>query len=64
MDLVSVETPAARISLSRKSLEFRNALLGIVAASYPLQVVAYELIEAFAECIRSFTSTDYKLLVN
>ena len=49
MNLVAVEAPAARVTLTREPLELLDAALGIVPASDGLQVVANHLIEALAK---------------
>jgi len=49
MNLVAIEAPAARMAFTGKTPEFFDAALGVVSASYGLQVVADELVEAFAE---------------
>jgi len=40
MNLIAIELPAARMALTRKSLEFLDAALGIVTTSDCLQIVA------------------------
>jgi hypothetical protein len=64
MNLVPVETPGAGVALTRETLEFFNAALGIVAAGQFLQVVANQLIEARAESNRFLSGAVDQLFIN
>ena len=64
MNLVSVETPTARMATARETVKLLNAPLGIVSAGNVLQVVADQLIETLAESLRLLSSASDKLLIN
>jgi len=64
MDLVPVEAPAAGMALAGETLEFFDAALGIVSASDGLQVVADQLVEAFAKGLRLFACAGDKLFID
>ena len=64
MNLVAIETPAARVAATREALELFDAPLRIVTARQPLQVVADKLIEALAEGVRLLSGASYKLLID
>src|SRR5260370_16054190 len=49
MNFVAIEAPAAGVAASRETIEFFDAALGVVSAGDGLQVVADELVQAFAE---------------
>ena len=54
MNFVSIEAPATRVAAAREFLELLDALLGVVAASQLLQVVADQLIEALPKASAFF----------
>jgi len=64
MNLVSIEAPAARMASARKPFELFNTPLGIVSAGHRLQVVANQLIEAFAQSFGLLASASDELLVD
>lgn len=64
MDLVSVEPPAPRVALAGESPEFLDALFRIVGTGQLLQIVADQLIEAFAKGFGLFSGAGDGLLVN
>ena len=64
MDFVPIEAPAAGVPLAGKAAEFGDALVGIVAASELLQVVADKLVKAFAKSIGAFAGAVDELLID
>ncbi len=64
MNLVAIEAPAAGVALSGEALELLNAPLGVVSASYGLQVVADHLVEALAQSFRLLAGSGDQLLVD
>src|SRR5271157_239590 len=64
MNLVSIETPTARVTATGEELELLDAPLRIVAAGQLLQVIADKLIETLAEGIGLLSGASDKLLVD
>jgi hypothetical protein len=64
VNFVAVEAPSAGMALSREAFEFFDAALGIVSADDGLQVVANELIQAFAESLGFLAGSGDELLVD
>lgn len=64
MNLVAIEAPALRVTLTRELPELFNTALGVVAASQRLQVVADQLVETFPEGLRLLPGASDKLLVD
>ena len=64
MNFVSIEAPAAGVAVPGEFLEFLDALLGVVAASQLLQVVADQLIETLAQGIRLLSGTSDELFID
>ena len=64
MNLVPVKPPSPRMTLTRESLELLDAALGVVPSRNRLQVVADQLVQAFAESFRLLTRTCHQLIVN
>src|SRR4051794_303545 len=64
VNLVPVESPAVRMAMARKTLEFLDAALGIVPASYRLQVIADQLVKALAEGLGFLPGARDELLIN
>src|SRR3982074_3126345 len=52
MNFVAIEVPAAGVAASGEALELFDAALGVVSAGNGLQVVAAELVQAFAKRFR------------
>src|SRR4029077_396127 len=63
MNLVPVELPAAGVALTGKALELFDATLGVVSAGDGLQVVADELVQAFAKRLRFFARAGNELVI-
>jgi hypothetical protein len=64
MNLVPIETPAARIAAAGEAFELLDAALRIVPAGKFLEVVADQLVEALAQGIRLLSGAREDLLVN
>src|SRR3982074_1982826 len=64
MNLVAIEVPAAGGAASREALEFFDAALGVISAGDGLQVVADELVQAFAEGFGFLAGAGDELVVN
>ena len=64
MDLVAIEAPAARVTSARKMLEFFDTSLGMVSTGQLLQVVANQLVQAFPQRLRLFSSAGDNLLID
>src|SRR5437660_10030859 len=64
MNLVTLEAPAARVSLTGEALELLDATLRVVSASHGLQVVADHLVEALAQSFRLLAGSGDQLLVD
>jgi len=64
MDLVAIETPAARMAFSGETLKFGDTVIGIVAARKLLQVVAHHLIKALAQCVSPLARSLDQLLIH
>ncbi len=64
MDFVAIEPPAAGVALAGKAAKFGDALVGIVATRELLQVVADELVEAFAEGVGALAGAVDQLLID
>jgi hypothetical protein len=62
MNLVAVKAPAARVTFPGKPPELLDALFGVIAARQLLQVIADQLIEAFAESVRLLASAGNNLI--
>src|SRR5260370_34868491 len=63
MNLVPVELPAARVALTGEALELFDATLGVVSADDGLQVVADELVQAFARRLGFFARAGTELVI-
>jgi len=64
MNLIAIETPAARVAPTRKPLKLLDAPLRIVAPSQLLQVIADQLIETLTEGLSLLASAFHNLFVN
>jgi len=64
MNLVAVKAPAARVTFPGKPPELLDALFGVIAARQLLQVIADQLIEAFAESVRLLASAGNNLIID
>jgi hypothetical protein len=64
MDLVAIESPTLRIPLTGKPAEFFDISLYIIVSREHLQVVANQLIQAFAQRFRSLPRTIHDFLVD
>ena len=58
---MSVEPPAPRVALAGESLEFLDTLFRIVGTGQLLQIVADQLIEAFAKGFGLFSGDFHRL---
>lgn len=63
MDLVAIEAPATRVTLTREAPELLDALLRIVASGHGLQIVADQLIETLAQGLGLLASAVNQLFV-
>src|ERR1700758_5029392 len=64
MNLIAIEAPATRVSLSGEALELLDAALRVVSASHGLQIVADHLVEALAQSFRLLAGSGDQLLVD
>jgi len=64
MNLVAVKAPAARVTFPGKPPELLDALFGVIAARQLLQVIADQLIEAFAESVCLLASAGNDLIID
>lgn len=64
MNLISIETPTARVATTGKTPELLDTAVGIVAARKLLQVVADQLIQAFAERVGFLPRAGDKLRID
>jgi hypothetical protein len=63
MNFVAIKAPAAGVALTGEALELCDAALGVVSAGDGLQVVADQLVEAFAEGFRLLAGAGDELVI-
>ncbi|HEV2471012.1 MAG TPA: hypothetical protein VGS78_17610 [Candidatus Sulfotelmatobacter sp.] len=64
MDLVSIEAPPDGVAPTGESLELGNTALDVVAARNRLQIIANQLVQAFAHRVGTLSGLRQELLVN
>ena len=64
MDFVTLETPSARVPLSRQAFQLVDTAFGIVLPSELLEVIPNELIQALSQGIRFAAGASNQLLIN
>ena len=63
MNFVAIKAPTTGVALAGKLFEFFDAALRIVAICDSLQIIADELVQAFAQCFGLLARAGHELFV-